>query len=196
MDLQSEKLDEFFSALSKAQGELQAAKKDSFNPFFKSTYSSLPAVMESCKDVLAKNNLSIVQSVSILDGKNVLITTLGHASGQWMRSISPIVVTKNDAQGFGTGMSYARRYALAAIVGIVTDDDDDGESAVGRPNPTLTDDQIQKIVDIIDGDQGLDEMLSNWLEKEKIGKIENIKQKDFPRVVKALNAKRGSSGAA
>lgn len=129
---QSENINELAGALSKAQGEMQAALKDSQNPFFKSKYADLGNIWDACRPVLSKNALCIMQYVETVDNKPMLVTMLAHSSGQWMKSHLPLIISKNDAQGLGAAITYSRRYGLSALVGVVADDDDDGETAVGR----------------------------------------------------------------
>lgn len=131
MNMQSENINELATALSKAQGEMQAAIKDSINPFFKSKYADLGSVWDAARPVLCKHGLCVMQTTDVIGDKNILITTLAHSSGQWMKSSILINPTKNDSQGVGAAMTYLRRYTLAAMVGVVTEDDD-GETAVGR----------------------------------------------------------------
>ncbi len=131
MNMQSENINELAMALSKAQGEMQAAIKDSINPFFKSKYADLGSVWDAARPVLCKHGLCVMQTTDVIGDKNILITTLAHSSGQWMKSSILINPTKNDSQGVGAAMTYLRRYSLAAMVGVVTEDDD-GETAVGR----------------------------------------------------------------
>lgn len=126
---QSENINELATALSRAQGKIIPAIKDSSNPFFKSKYADLTSVWNSCRTPLADNNLSVIQTMDSLDGHLVLITTLAHSSGQWMRSIIPLNPVKNDPQSMGSIISYMRRYSLAAICGVTTDEDDDGNAA-------------------------------------------------------------------
>lgn len=131
--IQSENINELACALSKAQGELMPAIKDSKNPFFKSNYADLSSVWTSCKEALSKNGLAIIQTMDMKDGQNVLITTLAHSSGQWMRSCLPILNEKGNAQGMGSAITYMRRYALSAIVGVTCDEDDDANAACSQP---------------------------------------------------------------
>lgn len=128
---QSEQVNELFRALSKAQSELRGAKKDSENPFFKSKYADLESVWDAAKNPLADNGLCVAQTMDVLNGEPVVVTTLGHASGQWLRGALPLTMVKKDPQSQGSAITYARRYALAAIVGVVQTDDD-GESAMDR----------------------------------------------------------------
>lgn len=136
MEYQSEQINELAAALAKAQGEFTPAIKDSANPFYKSKYANLCSINKACQEPLSKNGLSITQS-TVKDASNqwVLITKLLHSSGQWLASTTPIITSKPDIQAFGSATSYARRYALSAIVGVVTDEDDDGEAAMDRKEP-------------------------------------------------------------
>lgn len=126
---QSEQINELAAALSKAQGKITPAIKDSTNPFFKSKYADLSSVWDACKTALTENGLAVMQTTDYKDGQMVLLTTLAHSSGQWIRSCIPINPTKNDAQGIGSAITYMRRYSLASIVGVTTDEDDDGNAA-------------------------------------------------------------------
>jgi len=131
---QSEIINELATALSKAQGEMQAAIKDKINPFFKSFYADLGSIWDAARPVLSKYGLCVMQTTEInSDGsKIIMVTTLAHTSGQWMKSYLPLNPAKNDSQGVGAALTYLRRYSLSAIVGVVCDEDDDGETAVGR----------------------------------------------------------------
>lgn len=127
----SEQLSELATALSKAQGEIKGATKDSTNPFFKSSYADLHSVWDACRAPLSKNGLSIIQTTDIGEEGTVLITTLLHSSGQYISGTYPINPVKNDPQSTGSALTYARRYSLSSIVGIYPSDDD-GESAMSR----------------------------------------------------------------
>lgn len=129
---QSSEVKDLFTALSKAQSEIRGAVKDSANPFFKSKYADLESVWEACRAALTSNGLSVIQTTEYqVEAGTCVVTTLGHSSGQWIKGTLPIMAIKNDPQGIGSAITYARRYALAGIVGIVQVDDD-GESAMGR----------------------------------------------------------------
>jgi len=132
---QSESIKELATALSKVQGQLTFAKKDSANPFFKSTYADLESVWDSCREALAKNGLAVIQMPgNFFEGRMWLITRLVHSSGEWIEQEMSVPVTKPDAQGAGSALTYMRRYALAAFVGIVQADDD-GNAAVQPKTP-------------------------------------------------------------
>lgn len=142
----SSELGELFSALSKAQGKISTALKDKKNPFFKSSYADLTSVWDACRDPLYQNGLAVIQTIEGTKDDMFLNTWLGHSSGQWMKSKLPLTIIpeskKNKQgdvigfqitpQGIGSAITYARRYALSALVGICADDDDDGEKAMAR----------------------------------------------------------------
>ena len=126
------------AALVKAQSAMGGAKKDSTNPHFKTAYADLASVWDACRAPLANAGLSIVQLVSSerlhpSEATHAIIETiLAHSSGEWVSSTLAVPLTKSDAQGLGSAITYGRRYALAAIVGVCPADDD-GEAAVARP---------------------------------------------------------------
>jgi hypothetical protein len=128
----SESIKELATALSKAQGELDKAKKSSKNPHFRSTYASLEEVIDACREALSSNGLSVVQSVgSAEDFHPTLTTVLLHSSGEYLENTVRLPVTKPGPQELGSCLTYLKRYSLAALVG-VADSDDDAETAEGR----------------------------------------------------------------
>ena len=131
MSMQSENIIELTKALVMAQGEMMPAVKDSVNSFFKSKYADFASVVEASRPSLIKYGLCVMQTTTVSGDKNTLVTTLAHTSGQWIKSEILINPVKNDPQGLGAAMTYLRRYSYAAMVGVVTEDDD-GETAVGR----------------------------------------------------------------
>lgn len=131
----SENLKEFAAALSRVQSEIKPATKDSFNPHFRSKYADLASVWDAVRVALSGNGFAVIQSPEASDAGYVsLETTLLHSSGQWVSSTLKVPLTKADAQGVGSAISYMRRYALAALVGVVADDDD-GNAASEPPKP-------------------------------------------------------------
>ncbi len=130
--MQSEQIHDLVMALSIAQGELSPAEKSGKNPHFKSKYAGLADIWACCKAVLPKHGLAVIQTMEERDSRLHLVTTLAHKSGQWIKSVLPIVTAKADAQSMGSAITYMRRYALSAIVGVVADDDDDGERSMSR----------------------------------------------------------------
>jgi len=118
------------AALVKVQAEIKPAAKKSENPFFHSKYADLAEVWNACRDALTKNGLAVIQTTSESMDGIVVVTTLAHTSGQWIRGKLLLKPVKPDPQGIGSCITYGRRYALAAIVGVCTDDDD-GAAASG-----------------------------------------------------------------
>jgi len=127
---QSQAIGKLAEALAKAQGSMEGAKKDAKNPFFKSEYSTLHSVWAACRAPLSSNGLSVIQTTEGHEDVTV-VTTLCHSSGQWIRGKLSVKPQKTDSQALGSCITYLRRYALAAIVGL-SPVDDDGESAMSR----------------------------------------------------------------
>lgn len=128
----SEQINELAKALAEAQGEMKSAAKDAKNPFFNSSYATLDSIWEACRETLSKHGLSVVQ-VPITDEYGLrLVTRLCHASGQWIEGALSLNPSKNDLQGIGSAITYGRRYMLGAMVGVATDNDDDGNEAATK----------------------------------------------------------------
>lgn len=131
--LQSDNINELAAALSKAQASITHAQKHVDNTFFKAKYADLPAVIDAAKSHLSANGLSVTQMTDIEGDNVVLVTQLNHSSGQWIRSWYPIKPVKPDPQGMGSAVTYARRYAYSAMVGVAAiGEDDDGNAASGN----------------------------------------------------------------
>lgn len=134
----SESIAEIAKALSAAQAEITIAKKDRKNSYFQSDYATLSSVWEAIRQPLSKNGLAILQPCRFEDGNVIVTTLLSHTSGQWISEelLMPSMMSKKGSsemmassspQAIGSVMTYARRYALSAMVGVAPDDDDDGE---------------------------------------------------------------------
>ncbi|WP_052351557.1 ERF family protein [Deinococcus pimensis] len=134
----SENITNIAGALVAAQGQLQVAVKDSTNPAFRSRYADLGAVWEAARPALQANGLSVVQMPMPCEpGHAALETVLLHQSGEYLSSVSQTRLVKDDPQGYGSAITYLRRYAMSAILGIVADDDD-GNAASGQRPPVST----------------------------------------------------------
>jgi len=131
----SDNVDKIFPAFVAFQAEMPPVPKDSINPHFRNKYASLGAITEATRPVLAKHGLAYTQGMAIVDGVQVMFTRIIHQSGQWMEdggyALNP---TKNDPQGMGSAVTYARRYTIGSTLGIITEDDDDGNRA-SEPAP-------------------------------------------------------------
>lgn len=123
-------IDQLAAALVAAQGEFAAVPKTADNPFFKSRYAPLSTVVEVTQPILAKHGLAVSQHPTTLDtGEPALTTYLLHSSGQHMSSTMQLYAAKHDPQGQGAAITYARRFAYMSVLGLVADDDDDGNTA-------------------------------------------------------------------
>lgn len=135
----SESIKEISGALLKAQSAMGALIKDADNPFHKSKYATINAVLDACKKPLLDNGLIVMQGTceapEYLKGSLCLNTRIIHAeSGEWIESTITMPLQKNDPQGMGSAITYARRYALQAMLGLAAEDDD-AEAAMQRNAP-------------------------------------------------------------
>lgn len=131
---QSENIADLAKALAKAQAKMAGARKDAKNPHLQTRYADLASVWEACRGPLTENGLSIVQTLDdsgCADNQVCIVTTLLHESGQWIQSRLRMVASRVSRQGeqldpqvVGSAITYARRYSLAAIVGVAPEDDD------------------------------------------------------------------------
>jgi hypothetical protein len=186
---QSEQINELVSALSKAQGEMDGAVKDSLNPHFKSKYADLASVWQACRDPLSKHGLSIVQTLDLLGEKQVLMTILAHASGQWIKSTIQLPIQRPGPQELGSCLSYCRRYALAAMVGVYQDDDDaeSAQKAYSKKEPVINEEQatqIENLLEEIENDKSAEDFI---LTRASIKSIYEVPRSKFTGVMEYLN---------
>ena len=130
----SESIKSLSLAMCKAQLEMGGASKSANNPFFKSKYADLSEVVKAVKEPFANNGLSYVQFPIEDNGRIGVETILMHDSGEWLSSSYTVQLTKQDAQGAGSAITYCRRYALQAIAGIPSEDDDGNSASSGSEN--------------------------------------------------------------
>lgn len=209
MSMQSEQINDVMTALAKAQGQMEPAIKDSSNPHFKSKYADLASVWEACREALSKNGLAVTQTMDFVGEKQVLITTLGHSSGQWIKSIIALPIQKPGPHELGSCLSYCRRYALAAMVGVYQDDDDANAAQkpytkpkpqfeqpkvemngqllpeIPKPRTTISDAEWASLDDLVQKVNNVEfvNKLSDFVEAQTIW---DIKPKDYDRIVKRL----------
>ena len=147
----TERLDE---ALAKAQGEIEPAAKDKVNPAFRSKYADLASVWSACRSALTKHGITLTQwPVHSDDGRLHMVTRLAHG-GQWMMAEFSIPVGKHDAHGYGSAMTYAKRYSLAAAIGVVADDDDGNAASQPRSDIQPTRDVYGELMKAVDSNDG------------------------------------------
>jgi hypothetical protein len=131
----SETIGKLAESLAKAQAGIKSITKDRTNPHFRNRYATLDAILDAVRPTLAAQGLSIVQGASeSTQGFNVE-TYLVHSSGEYIANVVAVPVSKQDAQGVGSAMTYGRRYGVSALLALSTDEDDDGEAAAKKPAP-------------------------------------------------------------
>jgi len=174
------------AALAAAQSEMGKALKDSTNPHFRSKYADLGNVMDACLPALNKNGIAVFQPVGRDDLGVYVNTVLLHTSGEKLECRVPLIIGKNDMQGFGSAQTYARRYGLMAMAGIAPEDDDGNAAAKAAPAPRQqakpAPDHSEAIAYLQDADT-LDELKRRW---------DNLPEADktVPAIVRATNARK------
>lgn len=143
-------------ALAAAQREIADPQKDSVNPHFRSRYADLATVLKTVRPVLAKHGIALTQTTQILDGALVLVTRL-HWRDEELAGYYPISPTKADPQGYGSALTYARRYTIQAIVGVAADDDDDGNAASAAPSKPAHD-ELAEVIGKVKACNALDDL--------------------------------------
>lgn len=134
------------TALAAAQMEMGKAIKAATNPHFRSKYADLGAVMDACLPALNLHGIAVIQTVSMTEAGQAVVTRFIHDGGEALECPIPLIVGKNDMQGFGSAMTYARRYGLMALAGIAPEDDDGNAAAKAAPK-TVSPDQYVKLRD-------------------------------------------------
>jgi hypothetical protein len=168
---QSENIQELVAALSKAQGVMKPAIFNKKNPHFKNKYADFTSVMDACRIPLSSNGLSIMQYCETVNDKTILVTMLAHTSGQFIKSYFPLNPKSLDSQAVGSALTYAKRYCLAAMIGVVADDDDDDaelateiEKQAPLPKKKITASQVMEIKKLEDQlDKDSKDRFYSWL---------------------------------
>jgi hypothetical protein len=194
---QSEQINELAAALAKAQTTMKVPEKDCNNPYFKSQYASLESIGKASLPSLRENGLAIIQGPDYKEGHMVLVTKLIHTSGQWIESYAPLLPAKQDSQGVGAAITYMKRYAWSAMVGLAgADADDDGNAErerlekEGKPK-TVTREQANELESLINGDDVYKKNVMDWLKKtHKVSSLDQMPVEAFVQIRKnALNKK-------
>jgi hypothetical protein len=174
-----------YAALAKAQIEMGPALKDSTNPAFKSKYADLASVMAACLPALNANGIAVIQPTIDEDGARYVKTVLAHESGETLECRVPLIVAKNDMQGYGSAVTYARRYGLMSMAGIAPEEDD-GNAAAKNPPPKdePTEPRPPSAVDIaaqsLSNADSLDQLVAIWsdIPRSVQGDVKVIASKD------------------
>ncbi len=180
----SELIDKIAPAFLSAQKNIVFAVKDATNPHLRNKYADLPSVISAVKGQLNDAGISIIQTAGdVVDGKLSLSTILMHESGQWFRSDTTMPLPKQDPQGYGSAITYARRYALSAITGLYQDDDDGNAASGVNGNGNITVMQSNQMIE--EYEKAKKQLLSIATEQQRAGiekwlksnqTIENIKK--------------------
>ena len=137
-------------ALAAAQMEMGKALKQSNNPHFRSKYADLGNVMDACLEPLNRHGIAVVQPTGEDDhGRHVKTVLIHGESGETLECVVPLIIQKNDMQGYGSAVTYARRYGLMAMAGIAPEDDDGNGAAKARPK-TVTAEQFVSLRDMVE----------------------------------------------
>jgi len=177
LELHSSEIADIAQALSKVQQVLDRASKKSANPHFKSKYAKLEDIWDALRDILPEHGLSVTQIMSPIDGKDYLITMLLHSSGQWLKSIAPLMLEKVTSQGLGSAISYQRRYSLAAITGVCQEDDD------GNAASLISRKQVVQVADLLKGHADIYNLIIRQLNDRNIATFDLIPINDFEKLV-------------
>lgn len=173
-----------FAALAAAQQEMGKAVKDTKNDHFRSKYADLASVMDACMAALNKNGICVMQPTGEDDQGRYVKTILAHVSGETVECRVPLIVAKNDMQGYGSAVTYARRYGLMSMAGIAPEDDDGNAAAKAppvvedrRPAPPSA---TQVAVESLSNAESLDQLAAIWkdLPRSVQGDARVIKAKD------------------
>lgn len=198
---QSFDISELAKSFSKAQAEFAPIGQNRSNPFFKSKYADLDAILKAVRPSLAKNGLSFYQYTSIDCSQTILHSRILHISGQWIESQTLISPPKSDIQSYGSTMSYQRRYSALNILGVATTDDpsdDDGNHVTGGNHVThdkaatftkntssrITNEQIDELRKTIKGKEVLVPVI---LKKLNIRNMDEMLQSDFKTIIGIIN---------
>jgi len=190
--LTSESISAIMPAFIKAQGNFAPAVKSATNPHFKSKYVALDGVIDAVAAPLRAEGIAIVQMTDVVDAQTILVTRLIHESGEWIGSRYPVHPVKADPQGEGSALTYARRYALMALVGIAPEDDD-GNAAVKAVDKPVSDMQAAKLAELAE-DCGAD--VARFCAVFGATKISEIPAAKYDEAVAALKRKAETRKAA
>jgi len=158
------------AALAKAQTEMGKALKQSNNPHFKSKYADLGNVMDACLPALNAAGIAVIQPTGEDDHGRFVETVLIHESGESLTCRVPLIVNKNDMQGYGSAVTYARRYGLMAMAGIAPEDDDGNAASKAAPKqeqrhqkaPEIDTEAAEKAAAYLDEADSIDDLKERW----------------------------------
>ena len=192
----SETLKELPAALSKAQADMSGAKKTAKNPFFKSNYANLEEVIHCIKEPFADNNLSFMQFPITSDGFAGVETIIMHSSGEWVSNEFMLKCSKNDPQGMGSAITYARRYGLQAACGVPSEDDDGNAASKGaiqaKPPKKITEAQKANVKTLKAKAKMDDKLFSDgvlYVSKKDTNNADDLTEKQAAELIKMISKK-------
>lgn len=181
----TDKQKSLYAALAAAQSEMGKALKDSNNPHFKSKYADLASVMDACMPSLTKHGIAVLQPPYHDETGRYVKTILVYGeTGEMAECLVPLIIGKNDMQGYGSAVTYARRYGLMSMAGIAPEDDDGNAAGNGEP---ITFEQMQEILTLLNETGSDTEAFCQYL---KIDAIKHMPAAKFEMAMKALQAKK------
>ncbi len=167
-----------YAALAAAQAAMGPALKQAVNPAFKSKYADLASVMDACLPALTANGICVMQPTGEDEQGRFVKTILAHISGESVECRVPLIVSKHDMQGYGSAVTYARRYGLMLMAGIAPEDDDGNAAAKAPPKeeakPAVTAQAIASGKEYLEEAESLDDLKTRWI--------------NLPSAIKALDA--------
>ncbi len=175
------------TALAKAQLQMGKALKTSSNPHFKSKYADLASVMDACMEALNSNGIAVIQPVENDTENGLSVTTvfIHGESGESLHNDVPLVVSKNDMQGYGSAMTYARRYGLMMMAGLAPEEDD-GNAAVRAAPAKISKEQLDHISTLI---KETDSNEKKMFKVYGVSKLEEMNVQQADQCIKLLNTK-------
>jgi len=155
-----------FAALAAAQMEMGKALKDTKNEHFRSKYADLASVMDACMGALNKHVICVMKPTGEHEAGGYVKTILAHTSGETVECRVPLIVGKNDMQGYGSAVTYARRYGLMSMAGIAPEDDDGNAASIAPPvaddRKAPTTQAIISGVDYVNDAESLEDLKARW----------------------------------
>lgn len=135
----SEQINDLATALAKARKNFKPIRRDKTvkvqtksGSSYSFAYAPIENILDAITGPLADEGLTLLQGVANENGHDVMVTTLVHASGQWVKNAMPVLVKDDGAQAYGSGCTYASRYGVKTLLVLATDEDDDGNAAEGN----------------------------------------------------------------
>jgi len=163
------------AALAAAQSQMGKALKDAENPHFRSKYADLASVMGACMPALNANGIAVIQPVVETEFGRAVSTRFLHGSGDSLECNVPLIVQKNDMQGLGSAVTYARRYGLMSLAGIAPEDDDGNAAVAAAPQSNASREGLRDAW----RDAVLDSLPANASEEDKAQAFAEAIRDDF-----------------